>query len=114
MTHVVTEGCIKCKHQDCVDVCPVDCFHEGENFLAINPDDCIDCTVCIPVCPEKAIFADHSIPTDQEHFIELNAELVASWPLIYELSIEQQIYALAVLGDQADFQESNVLVDKTP
>ena len=58
MTHVVTEACIKCKHTDCVIVCPVDCFYEGPNFLTINPDECIDCGVCIPECPENAIFAD--------------------------------------------------------
>ena len=53
MTHVVTEACIKCKHTDCVIVCPVDCFYEGPNFLTINPDECIDCGVCIPECPEN-------------------------------------------------------------
>jgi ferredoxin len=75
MTHVVTENCIKCKYTDCVDVCPVDCFHEGPNFLAIDPDECIDCAVCIPECPANAIFAEEDVPRNQEHMIALNAEL---------------------------------------
>ena len=65
MTHVVTENCIKCKFTDCVDVCPVDCFREGPNFLVIDPDECIDCAVCIPECPANAIFAEEDLPQDQ-------------------------------------------------
>jgi ferredoxin len=75
MTHVVTESCIKCKFTDCVDVCPVDCFREGPNFLVIDPDECIDCAVCIPECPANAIFAEEDVPADQIAFIALNAEL---------------------------------------
>ena len=75
MAHVVTEACIRCKYTDCVDVCPVDCFHEGPNFLAIDPDECIDCGVCVPECPVDAIFAEEDIPSGQEHMAELNAEL---------------------------------------
>lgn len=75
MTHVVTENCIKCKFTDCVDVCPVDCFLEGDNFLVIDPDECIDCAVCVPECPANAIFAEEDLPQDQLHFIEINAEL---------------------------------------
>ena len=75
MTHVVTENCIKCKFTDCVDVCPVDCFREGPNFLVIDPDECIDCAVCIPECPANAIFAEEDLPQDQVKFIKLNAEL---------------------------------------
>jgi ferredoxin len=75
MTHVVTENCIKCKFTDCVDVCPVDCFREGPNFLVIDPDECIDCAVCIPECPANAIFAEEDVPQDQMKFIALNAEL---------------------------------------
>ncbi|PRY97596.1 ferredoxin [Jezberella montanilacus] len=78
MTHVVTENCIKCKFTDCVDVCPVDCFREGPNFLIIDPDECIDCAVCIPECPANAIFAEEDLPADQLKFIALNAELVSS------------------------------------
>lgn len=82
MTHVVTENCIKCKFTDCVDVCPVDCFREGPNFLTIEPDECIDCAVCVPECPANAIFAEEDVPADQLHFIEINAELSREWPAI--------------------------------
>jgi ferredoxin len=79
MTYVVTEGCILCKHTDCVDVCPVDCFVEGPNFLAIDPDGCIDCAVCVPECPEDAIYAEGDVPEDQKQFVEINAELARLW-----------------------------------
>ncbi|HTO50842.1 MAG TPA: ferredoxin FdxA [Burkholderiales bacterium] len=82
MTHVVTESCIKCKHTDCVDVCPVDCFKEGPNFLIIDPDECIDCAVCIPECPVNAIYAEEDLPAGQEKFTALNAELAKVWPVI--------------------------------
>ena len=82
MTYVVGEGCILCKHTDCVDVCPVDCFVEGPNFLAINPDECIDCAVCVPECPENAIYAEDDVPADQKEFIQINAELGRLWPAI--------------------------------
>ena len=82
MTHVVTESCIKCKYTDCVDVCPVDCFREGPNMLVIDPDECIDCAVCIPECPVEAIFAEEDVPAGQEKFIALNAELTPAWPSI--------------------------------
>jgi ferredoxin len=84
MTFVVTETCIKCKYMDCVEVCPVDCFHEGPNFLAIDPDECIDCTLCEPECPVEAIFSEEELPAGQEHFKQLNAELAKSWPVITE------------------------------
>jgi len=82
MTYVVVEDCIKCKYTDCVDVCPVDCFHEGPNFLVIDPEECIDCTLCEPECPIGAIFADDDVPEGQEKFIALNAELSLEWPVI--------------------------------
>ena len=82
MTHVVTEACINCKYTDCVDVCPVDCFKEGPNFLTIDPDECIDCAVCIPECPVNAILPEEDVPQDQLHFIKLNAELARGWPSI--------------------------------
>jgi ferredoxin len=82
MTYVVTDGCILCKHTDCVDVCPVDCFVEGPNFLAIDPDGCIDCAVCVPECPENAIYAEDDVPPDQKDFIRINAELAKVWPII--------------------------------
>lgn len=82
MTHVVTESCIRCKYTDCVDVCPVDCFREGPNFLAIDPDECIDCAVCIPECPVNAIYAEEDVPADQQQFVAMNAELAKKWPSI--------------------------------
>jgi len=85
MTFVVTEQCIKCKYTDCVEVCPVDCFHEGPNFLVIDPDECIDCTLCEPECPVEAIFADDELPDGQEQFIEINARLAKQWPVITEM-----------------------------
>jgi len=84
MAYVVTENCIKCKYTDCVDVCPVDCFHEGPNFLAIDPDECIDCTLCVAECPAEAIFAEDDVPENQRRFIALNAELAKTWPVITE------------------------------
>jgi ferredoxin len=84
MTYVVTENCIRCKYTDCVDVCPVDAFHEGPNFLVINPDECIDCDVCVPECPADAIFAEDDLPPEQEEYIDINAELAKQWPVITE------------------------------
>ena len=82
MTHVVTDACILCKYTDCVDVCPVDCFHVGPNTLVINPNECIDCAVCVPECPAEAIFAEEDVPENQQEFIALNAELSGKWPTI--------------------------------
>jgi ferredoxin len=82
MTHIVTESCIRCKYTDCVDVCPVDCFREGPNMLSIDPDECIDCAVCVPECPVEAIKAEEDVPADQQHLIALNAELAKLWPSI--------------------------------
>ena len=79
MTFVVTEACIRCKYTDCVDVCPVDAFREGPNFLAIDPDECIDCAVCVPECPVAAIYAEDDVPANQQSFIALNAELSREW-----------------------------------
>ncbi len=84
MTYVVTESCIKCKYTDCVDVCPVDCFREGPNFLAIDPDECIDCTLCVAECPVEAIFAEDDVPENQRAFIAMNAELSKLWKPITE------------------------------
>ena len=79
MAYVVTEACIKCKYTDCVDVCPVDCFREGPNFLVIDPNECIDCTLCVAECPAEAIYAEDDLPQDQRQFIALNAELAQRW-----------------------------------
>jgi ferredoxin len=82
MTFLVTENCIKCKHTDCVEVCPVDCFYEGPNFLAINPDECIDCGVCVPECPIDAIIEDTNLDHDIPFWVDLNKRLSTKWPNI--------------------------------
>lgn len=84
MTYVVTSACINCKFSDCVDVCPTDSFHEGPNMLAINPDDCIDCGLCEPACPENAIFADCELAEHEADAVATNARLVTLWPVIYK------------------------------
>jgi ferredoxin len=82
MTYVVAEPCIKCKYTDCVDVCPVDCFYEGENFLVIHPDECIDCGACVPECPTEAIFDEQELPAKWAEYVEINARLAQEWPNI--------------------------------
>lgn len=84
MTYVVTEMCIGCKHTDCVQVCPVDCFREGENFLVIAPDECVDCGLCEIECPVDAIVSESELSSEQMQFLDLNAELAKVWPRICE------------------------------
>ncbi len=85
MTFVVLENCIRCKYTDCVEDCPVDCFHEGPNMLVIDPEECIDCAVCEPMCPAEAIVHEDEIPAGQEQMLALNAELSRQWPVINEV-----------------------------
>jgi ferredoxin len=82
MAFVVAEPCVKCKYTDCVDVCPVDCFREGENFLVIDPEECIDCGACVPECPAEAIYLDDDVPEEWHEYILLNAHLASKWPSI--------------------------------
>ena len=84
MTFVVTDNCILCKYTDCVEVCPVDCFYEGPNFLVIDPDECIDCALCEPECPAEAIFEEDDLPDGQEKFLQINADLAQKWENITE------------------------------
>ncbi|HAN98384.1 MAG TPA: ferredoxin [Planctomycetaceae bacterium] len=84
MTHVVTKPCHGCRYTDCVVVCPVECFHEGEQMLYINPDDCIDCEACVPECPVEAIFHEDDVPAEWKQYIELNADESAKMPNITE------------------------------
>ncbi len=107
MTHVVTESCIKCKYTDCVDVCPVDCFREGPNMLVIDPDECIDCAVCIPECPVNAIYAEEDVPDDQKKFTPLNVELAKAWP-----SITKTKGPLADADDWKDTKDKFAMLDR--
>lgn len=85
MAFVVTDNCVRCKYTDCVEVCPVDdCFREGGNFLVIDPETCIDCSLCVPECPAEAIYAEDEVPEDQQEYVRLNAELAKLWPAINE------------------------------
>ena len=79
MPYVVAQPCINCKHTDCVEVCPVDCFYEGPNFLVIHPDECIDCNACVPACPVEAIYADDELPEEWAHYAEWNTYLATQW-----------------------------------
>jgi len=85
MPHYVVDACIKCKYTDCVSVCPVDCFYEGPNMLVINPDECIDCGVCIPECPVDAIIDDYEMQSyPDKDWITINEEMSQKWPVITE------------------------------
>lgn len=84
MTYIVVDNCINCKYTDCVEVCPVDCFYEGENMLAISPDECIDCGACEPECPVNAIFEEDDLPDKWSEYIELNERFAQEWPNITE------------------------------
>jgi ferredoxin len=84
MTYVVTGNCVDCKYTDCAEVCPVEAFHEAEDRLYINPDVCIDCDACVPMCPVEAIFPEDDVPEDQQAFTAENAEKAADFPTIVE------------------------------
>ncbi len=81
MTYIVNDNCILCKYTDCVEVCPVDCFYEGENMLVIHPDECIDCGVCEPECPADAIRPDTE--PDMVKWVEFNRKYAEMWPVIF-------------------------------
>lgn len=82
MPYVVTENCIKCKYTECVPVCPVDCFSEAPDFLVIDPEECIECALCLVVCPAEAIYSASAIPESQQHFIQINKDLSGKFPRI--------------------------------
>ena len=84
MAYVVVEPCINCKYTECAAVCPTDCFHEGENFVVINPDLCIDCAACEIICPTKAVFREDEVPDQWVEYIDMNEEYSRVWPLIAE------------------------------
>ena len=82
MAHIVTEPCLGCKHADCVDVCPVDCFHQDDRMLLIDPFECIDCAACIPACPEEAIYEEADVPEKYQEWIQINADKAPGLPVI--------------------------------
>jgi ferredoxin len=82
MTHVVAEPCVNCKYTECVEVCPVDCFREGENILIIHTEECIDCAACVPACPTSAIFADVDLPAEWNGYLVLARRVQCEWPLL--------------------------------
>ena len=84
MTYVVTEQCVNCKYSDCVEVCPVDCFHQGPNMLVINPEECIDCALCVPECPVEAIYYDEDVPDGQQEYFAINEKYSKVWPVILQ------------------------------
>lgn len=85
MPYVVTDECVKCKHTSCVGVCPVECFHEGPNFLVIDPEECIDCGACEPECPIQAIVPRDALPEAQRELSALNEQLAKVWPSITDV-----------------------------
>ncbi len=84
MVYVVTDSCVRCKYTDCVEACPVDCFYEGPNMLVIDPEECIDCNLCVPECPVEAIYRESDLPQDQLRFVEINALYSKQWPTLTE------------------------------
>ena len=114
MTFVVTDNCILCKHTDCVEVCPVDCFYEGPNFLVIDPDECIDCALCEPECPANAIFSEDEVPKGQEVYIKLNEELAQTWPNITEMKDSMpDAEKWDGVADKLQYLESKLRQEKT-
>jgi len=102
VTYLVTDNCIKCKHTDCVSVCPVDCFYEGDDMLVINPDECIDCGVCEPECPADAIFLEDALPEPERiKWLEINTTYSYEWPNITDKK-----------DPPDDWEEYDGLVDK--
>lgn len=109
MAFIVAEPCIKCKYTDCVDVCPVDCFHEGANMLVIDPDECIDCGACEPECPTSAIFSEDDLPEKWSQYTELNKRLSADWPVI-----SSKKEPLPEAEEYKDVEDKRSLLDENP
>ena len=109
MTFVVCEPCIKCKYTDCVSVCPVACFKEGANMLVIDPDECIDCGVCVDECPVTAIFPEEEVPDKWLSYTELNAKLSPDWP-----TIEESKEPLDTAEEYKEMEEKKTLLEESP
>ncbi len=99
MAFVVTDKCVNCKYSDCVEVCPVDCFREGPNMLVIDPEECIDCNLCVPECPIEAIYAEDDLPEDMQDFIQINADYAKKWP---EITVKSE-----QLPDAAEWEDKD-------
>ena len=116
MTHVVTEACIRCKYTDCVSMCPVDAFREGPNFLVIDPEECIDCTLCVAECPVDAIVPEDELSAEQREYLALNAALAKAWPRIVEAHLHHQrvkvgeFLFIAQMSDEFHFDPAAVEV----
>jgi len=108
MAFVVCEPCIKCKYTDCVSVCPVACFKEGANMLTIDPDECIDCGVCVDECPVTAIFPEEEVPEKWQEYIELNAKLAAEWP-----GLEESKDPMDTAEEFKDVEDKRSLLDES-
>ncbi|MEE9294978.1 MAG: ferredoxin FdxA [Phycisphaerae bacterium] len=106
MTHIVGESCINCKFTDCVEVCPVDCFHEGVNMLVIDPEVCIDCGLCIPECPVEAIVTEDDLPEEWADYLEINAKYAAEWPVI-----DAQKEPLACAEEHREIKDKKDMLD---
>lgn len=109
MAYVVADPCVKCKYTDCVEVCPVNCFYEGANFLVIHPDECIDCGACEPVCPTKAIFSESDLPEKWNEYKKLNADFATQWP-----NINEKKNALPEAEEFKDKEDKRALFDPAP
>lgn len=109
MAYVVAEPCIKCKYTDCVEVCPVNCFYEGANFLVIHPDECIDCGACEPVCPTKAIFSESDLPSKWDEYKKINADFATKWP-----NINEKRNGLPEAEEFKDKEDKRSLFDEAP
>ena len=109
MAYVVAEPCIKCKFTDCVAVCPVDCFYEGENMLVINPDECIDCGACEPECPVNAIFEEDDLPEKWAEYAEINERFAGEWP-----GISEQKAPMATAEEFRAVEDKRALLSENP
>ncbi len=109
MTYVVCEPCVQCRFTDCVEVCPVEAFRVGVNFLAIDPDTCIDCDLCVPECPVEAIYADSEVPEKWSEYTELNARLATEWPTI---SVQRD--ALDSAEEARSVEDKRAQLDEAP
>lgn len=108
MPYIVTEGCINYKYTDCVEVCPVDCFYEGLNFLVISPGECTDCNTCVPTSPTEAIYADDELPPEFKHFAVLNRVLAESW-MSYNITDQKEPMSNAEENNRESKSSSDIL-----